>query len=732
MPKRRKNKRKRRKKHKDNTQEANKNSNLKQVICAFFQNVLKKDLDVSELANVVLLKKYPDNVLSEMIELWCDPLLDSNKIDYYIEILIIIISTKTVNKSMKSILNSTAIELLRACFKQKRSLYIDDCMKWCLELTISFPPIINHFVFAFNTFLNKKHFPKLWVQYVKTRTKVAWNEIENYLRFTHGLFCSDIIPISCIYQILSTARAMSIVNTCIITVLYLLNHVCRISGVELFADNNNTLVSTISETYLMCTRCSICQCSPIIPVIIECDHIFCTECINNVIAYQKQTFSQSKPCCPQCAMVVDKKSCLLLRVPYIQEIIKMCTNSYWRKRQKFKHKKQRQLSVKNKDNTKLLSPLKIPTYSGIKSNNFNSSISKYVSPQENLEKLKDMEVSNEQKYILQRMEKLKIQCKHLEALVEKNKSEYNTKLEMVRNEVKLMKKRYDDSLNTWNKSVKKKQSDIDALNVKCTNLETSLQKSKSKKDKWKVKYSKLKWNHQQIIEEHKLANIVLSEKENEIDKLKTTCKNLKHSLQQNINEQQKVKQQHDENITEMQRECNNSIAEHKLTRHKINQLQITYDKLKAKYNDEHEKFSYLWWNASEIAKWISNIDKLRYEKYYNVLVKNMTNEGISGRYLHDLDKNDLHRLGIVSFADKCDILAAVRELIRHNHSVGQQSILVEKKEAKCIVCYEEIPTYVCIPCGHLNVCGNCKDKLTGTCPICQNEYESVIKVFHDF
>eukprot|EP01084_Bolivina_argentea_P036325 67220_1 len=110
----------------------------------------------------------------------------------------------------------------------------------------------------------------------------------------------------------------------------------------------------------------------------------------------------------------------------------------------------------------------------------------------------------------------------------------------------------------------------------------------------------------------------------------------------------------------------------------------------------------------------------------------MTNEYIDGQCLHDLNKNDLHRFGITHFKDKCDILTAIHELIRNNKS-KQFAEKNEKKDANtCVICYDEIPTHICLPCGHFNVCGHCTSKLTGTCPICQNEYESVIKVFHDF
>lgn len=68
------------------------------------------------------------------------------------------------------------------------------------------------------------------------------------------------------------------------------------------------------------------------------------------------------------------------------------------------------------------------------------------------------------------------------------------------------------------------------------------------------------------------------------------------------------------------------------------------------------------WDTKTVVNWIINIDKQRLNKYYNVLLESMSTEGIDGSCLQYLDKDDLHRLGIMNYKDKLIILAAIKQL----------------------------------------------------------------------
>ncbi len=50
----------------------------------------------------------------------------------------------------------------------------------------------------------------------------------------------------------------------------------------------------------------------------------------------------------------------------------------------------------------------------------------------------------------------------------------------------------------------------------------------------------------------------------------------------------------------------------------------------------------------------------------------------------------------------------------------------------CIVCWGKRPTWVCVPCGHLVMCGGCSvavKERTGMCPVCQQDIRSLNEVF---
>lgn len=54
------------------------------------------------------------------------------------------------------------------------------------------------------------------------------------------------------------------------------------------------------------------------------------------------------------------------------------------------------------------------------------------------------------------------------------------------------------------------------------------------------------------------------------------------------------------------------------------------------------------------------------------------------------------------------------------------------KERVCIVCWDRTPSWVCVPCGHLAMCGGCSaavNKRTGMCPVCQQHIRALNEVF---
>ena len=52
-------------------------------------------------------------------------------------------------------------------------------------------------------------------------------------------------------------------------------------------------------------------------------------------------------------------------------------------------------------------------------------------------------------------------------------------------------------------------------------------------------------------------------------------------------------------------------------------------------------------------------------------------------------------------------------------------------ESKCSICIDNIKSHIIVPCGHKSICGDCAPQILqgGTCPICRQGIQSIIKVY---
>ena len=200
---------------------------------------------------------------------------------------------------------------------------------------------------------------------------------------------------------------------------------------------------------------------------------------------------------------------------------------------------------------------------------------------------------------------------------------------------------------------------------------------------------------------------------------------------------------------------------------KMNRIQNEFNLLQQEYNAHRDKFGYVDWSSKDIADWIVSIDKVKYYKYYDDLLNNLSKEGIDGQCLYELDKNDLYRLGIVSFTDKNNIFMAIRRLIgngkgknddnrieivreekamelKYNEFKIQSDLMKEKHieamdklkkqlnealtQKECVICLDNKLSRCCVPCGHLCLCEECEG-IDGKCPICQTNYDSLQRIY---
>lgn len=63
----------------------------------------------------------------------------------------------------------------------------------------------------------------------------------------------------------------------------------------------------------------------------------------------------------------------------------------------------------------------------------------------------------------------------------------------------------------------------------------------------------------------------------------------------------------------------------------------------------------------------------------------------------------------------------------------KRKIKKKKDDSKCCVCMEKKKEYAVQPCGHLCICGGCKEQIesaTNSCPICRANADSYQKIYY--
>jgi hypothetical protein len=50
--------------------------------------------------------------------------------------------------------------------------------------------------------------------------------------------------------------------------------------------------------------------------------------------------------------------------------------------------------------------------------------------------------------------------------------------------------------------------------------------------------------------------------------------------------------------------------------------------------------------------------------------------------------------------------------------------IAENEDDECLACRENEKNYLCIPCGHLSLCGTCKSFVTDRCPVCNAQLDA--------
>ena len=77
------------------------------------------------------------------------------------------------------------------------------------------------------------------------------------------------------------------------------------------------------------------------------------------------------------------------------------------------------------------------------------------------------------------------------------------------------------------------------------------------------------------------------------------------------------------------------------------------------------------WDSDDVTAWICNLNKQQYAQYGDILLRNLTNEGVHGCDLPEIRRNDLYRFGIRNKEHVCDIYEAIHKLLVHTSECGE-------------------------------------------------------------
>ena len=59
----------------------------------------------------------------------------------------------------------------------------------------------------------------------------------------------------------------------------------------------------------------------------------------------------------------------------------------------------------------------------------------------------------------------------------------------------------------------------------------------------------------------------------------------------------------------------------------------------------------------------------------------------------------------------------------------ESDVKATSKDEECAVCYTNKKIYACIPCGHLCLCYKCKNSIKDKCPMCNEEFDEIFKIY---
>ena len=119
---------------------------------------------------------------------------------------------------------------------------------------------------------------------------------------------------------------------------------------------------------------------------------------------------------------------------------------------------------------------------------------------------------------------------------------------------------------------------------------------------------------------------------------------------------------------------------------------------------------------------------------YNGQIEVMEYLEKKGFDINIIDKNGSNAYLLASLNGQIEVMEYLKDKIIVNGKIKNVNrIAVEKTRNNtnsCAICYENMGDFICIPCGHIYMCGICANRYENEkCGICREKIDGIYKVF---
>ena len=121
------------------------------------------------------------------------------------------------------------------------------------------------------------------------------------------------------------------------------------------------------------------------------------------------------------------------------------------------------------------------------------------------------------------------------------------------------------------------------------------------------------------------------------------------------------------------------MEDQKENRMKMDELGEAIKQLKLSNIDN---LKYESWDYEQIMIWIINLEHERFNKYKDILTKNLSEEDVKGIDLKTVDISDLKGWGVVNFGDRKALFAHIQQLINPNDNDNDNMIPIANEGAE--------------------------------------------------